>query len=208
SVAAIFPTTDYGRIQQGAFQQAVSDLNIGARAVYNFSNETEARSVVQQLAPLLSAGQIDTLFIPDRATAPSFGILLQEAGVPQGKVQIVGSADWNGDQAIASTPYLVGAVYPSVDDAGYLALKAEYQGKFGSAPHALSTISYTATILANASSLALGTPRYDRSQLTLPGGFNGRDGVFRFLPNGRSEYALVMKQVTAGGAAVVDGAKL
>ena len=42
----------------------------------------------------------------------------------------------------------------------------------------------------------MGTPKYDRAQLTLPGGFNGRDGVFRFLPDGRSEYALVIKQVT------------
>ena len=75
-------------------------------------------------------------------------------------------------------------------------------------PHALSTIAYTATVLANASSLALGTPKYDRAQLTLPAGFNGRDGVFRFLSDGRSEYALVVKQVGAGGATVVDGPKL
>jgi hypothetical protein len=54
----------------------------------------------------------------------------------------------------------------------------------------------------------MGTPRYDRAQLTIPAGFNGRDGVFRFLEDGRSEYALVVKQVTAGGAQVVDGPKL
>ena len=44
--------------------------------------------------------------------------------------------------------------------------------------------------------------------LTSPGGFNGRDGVFRFLPDGRSEYALVIKRVAPAGAAVVDGPKL
>src|SRR5690606_35218324 len=125
-----------------------------------------------------------------------------------GSVQIIGSADWNADPAIASTPYLVGAVYPAVDDAGYQALLPQYQQRFGGTPHALATIAYTATILANASSLAMGTPRYDRAQLTLPGGFNGQDGVFRFLPDGRSEYALVIKQVTLGGAAIIDGAKL
>jgi ABC-type branched-subunit amino acid transport system substrate-binding protein len=208
AIAAILPTTDYGRIQEGAFNQAVSDLGLSARTVYEFSSEAEARTAIQQIAPLLSAGQIDTLFIPDRATAPSFGVLLSEAGVPRGKVQIVGSADWNGDANIQNTPFLVGAVFPAVDDAGYAALKGEYQAKFGAAPHALATIAYTATILANASSLALGTPKYDRAQLTIPAGFNGRDGVFRFLPDGRSEYALVIKQVTAGGAKVVDSAKL
>ena len=206
--AGIFPTTDFGRIQEGAFRQAAADLGLNARAVYNFSSEDEARTLVSQIVPLLQQGAIDALFLPDRATAPSFGVLLEEAGIPAGTVQIIGSADWNGDAAIASTPYLTGAVYPAVDDAGYQALAPEYRTKFGGEPHALSTIAYTATILANASALAMGTPKYDRAQLTLPGGFNGRDGVFRFLANGQSEYALVIKQVTLGGANIVDGPKL
>ena len=107
-----------------------------------------------------------------------------------------------------NTPYLSGAVFPAVDDAGFQALAPEYQAKFASTPHPLSTIAYTATILANASSLAMGTPKYDRAQLTLPGGFNGRDGVFRFLPDGRSEYALIIKAVTVGGSTLADGPKL
>jgi branched-chain amino acid transport system substrate-binding protein len=206
--AAIFPATDFGRIQEGAFRQATADLGLNARAVYSFASEAEARTVIQQLAPQLQAGQIDALFIPDRATAPSFGVLLEEAGVPMGKVQLIGSADWNGDPKIASTPYLVGAIYPAVDDAGYQALAPEYAARFGGQPHPLATIAYTATILANASTLSMSTPKYDRTQLTLPGGFNGRDGVFRFLSDGRSEYALVIKSVTIGGASVIDGSKL
>ncbi len=206
--AGVFPNTDFGRIQEGAFRQAAADLGLNARAVYNFTSEEEARTVVTQLVPLLQQGQIDTLFLPDRATAPSFGVMLEEAGIPAGTVQIVGSADWNADANIANTPYLSGAIYPAVDDAGYQALLPEYTAKFGSQPHVFATIAYTATILANATSLAMGTPKYDRAQLTLPGGFNGRDGVFRFLPDGRSEYALVIKQVTLGGATIVDGPKL
>lgn len=206
--AGVFPTTDFGRIQEGAFRQAAADLGLNARAVYNFSSESEARNVVTQLVPLLQAGQIDTVFIPDRATAPSFGVLLEQAGIAPGSVQLIGSADWDGDQAIGNTPALAGAVFPAVDTAGYQTLLPEYQARFGTQPHALSTIAYTATILANASSLANGTPKYDRAQLTLPAGFNGRDGVFRFLSDGRSEYALVIKQVSVGGFAVAEGAKL
>jgi ABC-type branched-subunit amino acid transport system substrate-binding protein len=206
--AGVFPTTDFGRIQEGAFRQAMSDLGLTARATYNFSSEAEARNVVAQLVPLLKQGQIDTIFIPDRATAPSFANLLSEAGIAPGTVQLVGSADWDGDPAILNTTTLAGAIFPAVDDAGYNALLPEYQAKFGSAPHKLATIAYTATILANAGSLANSTPRYDRAQLTLPAGFNGRDGVFRFLPDGRSEYALVIKQVAIGSASVAEAAKL
>lgn len=206
--AGVFSTSDFGRIQEGAFRQAAADLGLNARAIYNFGSEAEARTVVAQLAPLLQQGQIDALFIPDRATAPSFGVLLEEAGVAAGGVQVIGSADWDGDAAIPGTPYLSGAIYPAVDNTGYQALLPEYQARFGRPPHALATIAYTSVILANAAPLALRSPPYDRAQLTLPGGFNGRDGVFRFLPDGRSEYALVIKQVMPGGATVVDGPKL
>ncbi|WP_143145771.1 penicillin-binding protein activator [Devosia enhydra] len=206
--AGIFPATDFGRIHEGAFRQAAADLGLNARAVYSFSNEAEARALVQQVAPLLQSRQIDTLFLPDRSTAPSFAVMLEEAGVPMGTVQIVGSADWNGDQAIMNTPFLSGALYPAVDETGYQALAGEYRALFGGEPHPLATISYTAVILANASALSQSTPKYDRAALTIAGGFNGRDGVFRFLPDGRSEYALVMKEIAIASARIVDGPKL
>ena len=204
--AGIFPTTDYGRIQEGALRQASADLGLNARAIYTFSSESEARNIVTQLVPLLQAGQIDALFIPDRATAPSFANLLQEAGIEPGTVQLIGSADWNGDTAIANTTALAGAIFPAVSDTGLAALSTEYQQKFGAPPHPFSTLAYTATILANAKTLSNGTPRYDRALLTAPAGFNGRDGVFRFLPDGRSEFALTIRQVTIGGSSVAEEA--
>jgi hypothetical protein len=176
--------------------------------MYSFGSETEARNVIAQIGPTLGARQVDTLFLPDRATAPSFGVLLQQANIPAGGQLIVGSADWNGDPQILATPYLNGAIYPALDDKGYQAILPQYQQRFGGAPHPLVTIAYTAVVLANASTLSLAQPRYNASLLTAPGGFNGRDGVFRFLPDGRSEYALVIRKITGGAAQVVDGAKL
>jgi ABC-type branched-subunit amino acid transport system substrate-binding protein len=206
--AAIVPNTDFGRIQDGAFRQAVADLGLNARAVHTFSNETEARSAVEQVIPLIQSGQVDALFIPDRATAPSFAVLLEAAGIDRTTLTIIGSADWDNDATIPQTNYLVGAIYPAIDDAGQLALRPEYQSRFGAIPHPFATIAYTATLLANSSALALGTPKYDTGQLTRTSGFNGRDGLFRFLPDGRSEYALTIKQVVIGGAQRVDGPKL
>ncbi len=204
--AGIFPNNDFGRLQQGAFQQTMADLGLQARAIYNFSNEAEARAIIAQLTPLLQQGQIDSLFIPDRATAPSFGNMLQEAGIQPGTVQLVGSSDWATDATIGNTTSLAGAIFPALDDAGLMALSAEYQTRFGSAPHPLATLAYTATILANAKALANGTPRYDRTLLTNAAGFSGRDGVFRFLPDGRSEFALTIRQVSIGGSSVAEGA--
>ncbi len=206
--AAIIPNTEFGRIQEGAFRQAASDLGVAVRAVYNFSNEAEARNAVAQIMPFLQSGSIDALFIPDRATASSFGALMEEAGIDRSNLQIIGSLDWAGELRIPQTPFLIGAIYPAVDDAGLAALTPAYEAQYGTPPHALATISYTAALLANSQSLSQSLPPYDRNQLTRPSGFNGRDGLFRFLADGRSQYALVIKQVMAGSVQTVDGAKI
>ena len=206
AIAAIVPTTEFGRVQRTAFERAVPALGLVSAGTSTFSSEAGARAAVATLVRRIEAGEVTALFIPDRATAPSIAALLLEAGVPQGSVQLIGSADWNNDSTIANTPYLAGAIYPATDDAGFKSLSADYQAMFGRPPHQLATVAYTAVILANATSLAMA--KYPSAQLTTPTGFIGRDGTFRFLPDGRSEYALVIKEVIPGGSRVVDTAKL
>ena len=76
-----YPPPTTARSRRGAFRQAVADLGLTTRAIYSFSSEAEARTAIQQLVPLLQQGQVDALFMPDRATAPSFGVLLEQAGI-------------------------------------------------------------------------------------------------------------------------------
>jgi ABC-type branched-subunit amino acid transport system substrate-binding protein len=206
--AGLFPTTSAGQVQQTAFTQTASELGLRVVGLYTFGSQADAQDAVNRLLPLLTSGQVDALFLPDRASAPTIAALLAQAKVDTADVTIIGSADWNGDPQILAAPALTGAIYPALDDAGYQAILPQYQQRFGGTPHPLVTIAYTAVVLANASTLALATPKYDSALLTSAGGFNGRDGVFRFLSDGRSQYALVIKKVQPGGAVVVDGAKL
>jgi len=208
AIAAVFPTTDFGRVQQAAFQIVAAGLGIAPRSVFSYGSDTDQRSIASTLGPQINRGMVDAVFMPDRAGAPGFAKLLRTAGAPPGKALLIGSADWDTDPAILAASPLAGAVYPAIDDTGYLALKADYQAKFGGSPHPLATIAYTAAILANAAPLAKSKPPYTSAELTTPGGFSGRDGVFRFLPDGRSQYALIMKQVASSGAIKVDAAKL
>lgn len=208
AVAAIVPATSYGQIQEGAFRQAAAELGMNVRAVYQYSDETEARNAVAQITPFLEQGAIDTLFLPDRATAPSIGVLLEQAGIDKSNLMIIGSLDWAGDETIPQTSYLAGAIYPAVDESGLAALRPQYQARFGGEPHPFSTLAYTAVLLANTSSLSMSQPPYDRTQLTRPSGFGGRDGLFRFSADGRSQYSLAIKQITIGGAQQIDGPKI
>lgn len=207
-IAGAFPATAYGQAQEIAFRQQAIAAGFAPSAVYTFSSASEAQQIVSQALPDIQKGMIDTLYLPDRATAPSFGALLAQAGVTPDMLQIVGSADWEGDPGIATAAGLSGAIYPAVDPAGMAAISADYQRQFGSQPHALATIAYTATILANVNTLSMATPPYNPMLMTSGQGFNGRDGVFRFLSNGKAEYALTLKRVAPGGTQVIEPAKL
>ena len=207
-IAGVFPATDYGQAQQTAFRQQAVIAGFAPSAVYTFSSVEEAQQIVTQALPQIQKGMIDTLYLPDRATAPSFGLLLAQAGITSEQVQVVGSADWEGDMTIAGSPGLSGAIYPAVDPAGMAAISADYQRQFGTQPHALATIAYTAVILANVNTLSMATPPYNPALMTSAQGFNGRDGVFRFLGNGRAEYALAIKKIAPGGPQIVEGARL
>ncbi len=207
-IAGVFPATDFGQAQQTAFRQQAVISGFAPSAVYTFSDVSEARQIIDQALPQIQKGMIDTLYLPDRATAPSFGALLAQAGITNEMVQVVGSADWEGDPAIAGASQLSGAIYPAVDPAGMAAISGDYQRQFGGQPHALATIAYTAVILANVNTLSMATPPYNPVLMTSAQGFNGRDGVFRFLGNGRAEYALAIKRIAPGGAQMVEGAGL
>jgi hypothetical protein len=207
-IAGAFPATPYGQAQETAFRQQAVIAGFAPNAVYTFSSPAEAGQIVAQALPQIQNGMIDTLFLPDRATAPIFGQQLAQAGVTPDMVQIVGSADWEGDSGIAASSPLSGAVYPAVDPGGMAAISGDYMRQFGSQPHPLATIAYTATILANVNTLSMASPPYNPALMTSPTGFNGRDGVFRFLANGKTEYALVIRKVVPGGAQVIEPAKL
>ena len=207
-IAGIFPNTEFGQAQQAAFRQQAAVAGYQPQAVYGFSSAGEAQQVISQALPLIQSGVIDTIFLPDRASAPGFAAALQQAGLVPGRVLLVGSADWQGDAAILQSSQLSGAIYPSVDDGGLNAIRGDYQARFGTQPHPLATIAYTATILANVKTLSMASPPYNSSLMLAASGFNGRDGLFRFLGNGRSEYGLVIKQLAPGGAVTVDGVRL
>jgi ABC-type branched-subunit amino acid transport system substrate-binding protein len=206
--AAIVPTTPVGQAQEAAFRGGLQQMGLMPAAVHQFATTVDAETIVANLAPLLTSGRVDAIFLPDRSSAPLFAGLLADAGVSRQSVAVIGSAEWEGDPAIAASPFLASALYPAVDDAGYRAILPEYQARFGGTPHRLTTLAYTATILANAAPLSRATPPYNAPALTNPQGFNGRDGLFRFGADGRAQMALAMKEVRAGGAVTVDGARL
>lgn len=210
NIVALVSNSTVGDVQMAALQAATAATGTPIQGVYRFSENSlsEFQDQANLIIPIIQSGQVDTLFLPERRFAPNIALLLENAGVDKNAITIIGSSDWDGDSKIQSTPYLAGAFYPSVDPTGYERMAAQYEPVFGAKPHPLSTFAYTAVLLANSDALAKASPPFSRSALTRSNGFDGRDGVFRFLSNGTNTHALVMKQAELGGSRVVDPAKM
>jgi len=67
----------------------------------------------------------------------------------------------------------------------------------------LATLSYDAVALAAVLARAQGGPLYDAATLTAESGYVGRDGVFRFLPDGTNQRGLAVMEVRERSTQVI-----
>lgn len=125
------------------------------------------------------------------------------------EVRFLGTALWD-DPQLGSEPALVGAWFAAPPPALWGNFKQRYSATYGKAPPRLASLAYDATALAAVlagRAVAGGRPRaFDRGSITQPSGFSGVDGLFRFLPTGRSQRGLAVLEVQRGGSRVLDPA--
>jgi branched-chain amino acid transport system substrate-binding protein len=78
--------------------------------------------------------------------------------------------------------------------------------RFGSDPTRISSLAYDAISLLAALTRTQGSQRFTESTLTSASGFNGVDGVFRFLPDGQNERGLAVLQINKGSTIQISPA--
>ena len=125
------------------------------------------------------------------------------------KVKILGTGQWD-DQAFGAEPALVGGWYAAPDPAVRKAFSDQYLDAFGNRPHRLATLAYDAAALAVVLSTqgrdqGLESP-FEHDIMAQPGGFAGRDGIFRFQTDGAAQRGLAVLQVGRRDASVIDPA--
>jgi ABC-type branched-subunit amino acid transport system substrate-binding protein len=130
---------------------------------------------------------------------------LAAAGIDDKSVQFIGTGVWDVPN-IGSEAMLRGAWYAAPDPAKRADFERRFLSTYGRPPHRLATLAYDGVSLA--SHLARLKPGGDFSAeaLTNPNGWSGVDGIFRLLPNGRSERALAVISVQSGPGLVISPA--
>jgi len=202
SFAALLPANIYGTVVEASFRRAVAASGGRILSIQSYQPNTpdDLRAKVAAVASV--ATQIDALFIPDSGdVVPMIAAELAADGVTRDKVEFLGSGQWD-DPRIVNNAALVGSWFPAPTKQGFDSFARRYQAAYG-APPRNATLAYDATVLAAGLVRQYGASRFETSVLTSANGFAGVDGIFRFLPSGKTERRLAVYEVTGSGARIV-----
>jgi branched-chain amino acid transport system substrate-binding protein len=118
-------------------------------------------------------------------------------------VRILGTGAWD-DQAVGSEPALIGGWYAAPSPAFRQAFETQFREAYGQSPPRLATLAYDATALAAVLARNPGYFPFDEQSIADPKGFLGRDGIFRFGPDGVVERGLAVLEVDRDGSHVIS----
>jgi ABC-type branched-subunit amino acid transport system substrate-binding protein len=130
---------------------------------------------------------------------------LAAAGVNARTVRLLGTGAWD-ERELSGERAFAGAWFAAPPSAFRQDFENRFRAAFGSAPHRLATLAYDATALAAivAQERAAQRDVPVTSVIEDPAGFLGRDGLFRFGPDGVAERRLAVLQIEPGGVRVVS----
>ncbi|HJN24654.1 MAG TPA: ABC transporter substrate-binding protein, partial [Rhodospirillales bacterium] len=119
------------------------------------------------------------------------------------KVRMLGTGQWDSAD-LGSEPALSGGWHAGPPPEARAEFVQQYQQVYGSVPPRLSTLAYDATALAAVLARAETGPNFTAAALTAKSGFWGRDGIFRFLPDGSVQRGLAVLQIEPRSIKVIS----
>ncbi len=152
---------------------------------------------LKRLEKLQTLGEppFDTLLLADGGERLlAIAALLPFYDVDPKKVRILGTGQWDSP-GLGSEPALNGGWHAGPPPDARSEFVQQYQQVYGFKPHRLSTLAYDATALAAVLARAESGPNFSTAALTTKSGFWGRDGIFRFLPDGSVQRGLAVLQI-------------
>ena len=130
---------------------------------------------------------------------------LTAAGIDKASVQFVGTGVWDVS-GIGADSMLRGAWYAAPDPARRADFERRYTSTYGRPPHRLATLAYDGVALAGHLARLKPGGDFSAEAITNPNGWSGVDGIFRFLPDGRTERALAVIEIQGERNVVVSPA--
>lgn len=168
---------------------------LAQKAELEARDDNIARQALARLEKLQTVGDLsfDGLLIADGGkNLQSIAALLPYYDIDPKRVRILGTGQWDV-QGIGAEPGMVGGWFAAPAPEFRKDFEKQYSDVYGAKPPRLATLSYDATALAAVLTQAGG--RVSPDSLIVPQGFIGRDGIFRFRPEGTAERGLTVRQI-------------
>lgn len=202
SFAALLPANGYGTAVEAAFREMVGRVGGRVVAIERFSPDgSDLAARAQAIAA--QASSIDSLLVAENARGAVAA--LGSAGVGPGRIQLLGTGQWD-DPSIIADPGFAGAWFAAPERAQFDDFAARYSARYGSRPPRIASLAYEATTLAAGLVRSVGPNAFTEPVLTNPEGFIGVNGLFRFMPNGINQRGLAVYEIGGGAARVVSPA--
>jgi ABC-type branched-subunit amino acid transport system substrate-binding protein len=204
--AALAPRGAYGEQMTSTLESHVAVRGGQVVATELYGDGGDLSAAVKRLAEDVKGDGKLAVLVP---VAPPrlAGVLaaLSAGGIDSSSVQLIGTGVWD-IPGIGADAALRGAWYAAPDPAKRADFERRFTSTYGRPPLRLATLAYDAVALA--SRLARLKPGGDFSAeaITNANGWSGVDGVFRFLPDGRTERALAVIEIQGDRNNVVSPA--
>ena len=200
-----------------SFDDAIRGLaNYGSRrqALLSQRRELEGREdevslrALKRLERFQTIGELpfDALLVADGGKRlQSVAALLPFYDIDPKKVRMLGTGQWDVPD-IGTEPALIGGWFAAPSPTARADFVATYLETYDATPPRLATLAYDAAALAAVLARGKEGPDFSARAITAPSGFWGRDGIFRFLPEGVAERGLAVMKVSRHGAEVISRA--
>jgi branched-chain amino acid transport system substrate-binding protein len=205
--AAFAPQTPYGQQMVQALESQATIRGGTVATVELFDpNSADLATPARRMAEALKGTDKLAVLVPVAPPRLSAALAaLAAAGIDNKSVQLIGTGVWDIPN-IGSEMMLRGAWYAAPDPARRADFERRFLSTYGRPPHRLATLAYDGVSLAGHLARLKPGGDFSAEAITNPNGWSGVDGIFRFLPNGRSERALAVIAVQGNQGTVVSPA--
>lgn len=208
--ATFAPQTPYGEQMARTLEShvAVRGGTVVAAELYDPNSADLMPSARRLSAEAQGKGGVGKLAILVPVAPPRVSAVLASltaAGIEKDSVQFIGTGIWDVN-GIGADTMLRGAWYAAPDPARRADFERRFTSTYGRPPHRLATLAYDGVALAGHLARLKPGGDFSAEAITNPNGWSGVDGIFRFLPDGRSERALAVIEIQAARNTVVSPA--
>jgi ABC-type branched-subunit amino acid transport system substrate-binding protein len=204
--AVFAPRTPYGD-QMGRTLESQAAIRGGTVVASEYYDEgTDLSAASRRLADATKGeGKVAILVPVSPPRVTTVLTSLTGAGVDLKSVQLIGTGVWDVAN-VGSESMLQGAWYAAPDPARRADFERKFVATYGRPPERLATLAYDAVGLAGQLARLKPGGDFSAEALTNANGWYGVDGIFRFLPDGRTERGLAVIQIQGDRGVVVSPA--